>query len=159
MTNPMVNPQVLDKPGRETLHRWFRTPPDQLGFQVFITGWWFQTFLFPIIYGIILPIWLIFCKMVKTTNQIISVSSEFFWPEGPWLKDRSGIVCLLWVGRAKNWNSSIFRDAFSQVKGAWLGAPQIPSPFPAAFSQPEMAHRFKALKCTRFEAFDSVEVA
>jgi len=36
------------------------------------TGWWFGTWLsFSIIYGIILPIdYIIFFKMVKTTNQL-----------------------------------------------------------------------------------------
>jgi len=34
-----------------------------------MTGWWFQHFLFSIVYGIILPIdELIFFKMVKTTK-------------------------------------------------------------------------------------------
>ena len=34
-----------------------------------ITGWWFGTFLFSIIYGILLPIDYFF-KIVKNTNQI-----------------------------------------------------------------------------------------
>ena len=35
-----------------------------------MTGWWFGTCFFSIIYGIILPIdYIIFFKMVKTTNQ------------------------------------------------------------------------------------------
>ena len=36
----------------------------------YYTGWWFGTCFFSIIYGIILPIdYIIFFKMVKTTNQ------------------------------------------------------------------------------------------
>jgi hypothetical protein len=41
----------------------------------FIAGWWFQTFFFSIIYGIILPIdeLIFFRRGRSTTNQIVSM--------------------------------------------------------------------------------------
>ena len=117
-------------------------------------------------------------QMIPDTSRPIRFPGThnpcIFWillTRGPWLKDRSGIV-------VKSFSLVMYLlPVFFEWAGPRTGIPPFSAkrfprwrehgweprnsrhPFSAALSQPEMAHKFKALKHTRLEAIDSVEVA
>ena len=65
------------------------------------SGWWFQTFFFHFIYGIIFPIdEFIFFKMVKATNQLIVYEGFVLLPYFQWVNP-----LFLWSCSIAIWQS------------------------------------------------------